>query len=230
MGSVTADGGVFWDGAAILQGLEREVSLGSGLVFVTRTDDPVRSWQRLEPTDAAKNAQSPGRLIISYDGIPTMRRLGSQTCTTEAHANATAVCKANCGNVTAAFLEACAYDVCRAGPDVSISDCLIAWQTKVATSPTISQVTKLVGPGCCRPVMSLENHVNDNATLLECETECRASTDCAAFAISGCSSSTDALCGGSCHLYRSSNDRQRIFALSCMNSALDGNTFCYTFE
>merc|ERR1712187_737629 len=200
---VTADGGVFWDGAAILQGPEREVSLGSDLVLVTRTDDPVRSWQWLEPTDAARNAQSPGRLIISYDvtlplgvvltvntvdwaprynldmllmmfpepegqsghcgnfngdkeddGIPTMRRLGSQTCTTEAHANATAVCKANCGNVTAAFLEACAYDVCRAGPDVSISDCLIAWQTKVATSPTISQVTKLVGPGCCRPVMS----------------------------------------------------------------------------
>merc|ERR1712050_4562 len=219
------DGGLFWDEVAVFQGLEHEVSLGSGLVLATRQDDPVRSWQRLEPTNAARNAQSPGRLIISYDvtlplgvvltvnvvdwaprynlnmllmmfpepegqsghcgdfngvkeddWIPTMRRLGSQTfgepsssetavqenpadesgCTTEAYANATAVCTGMCGDVAAAFLEACVYDVCRAGPDVGISDCLIALQTKVATNPTISQETKLVGPGCCRPVMSDE--------------------------------------------------------------------------
>merc|ERR1712187_198305 len=31
--SVTADGGAFWDGAAILQGPEREVSFGSDLVL-----------------------------------------------------------------------------------------------------------------------------------------------------------------------------------------------------
>merc|ERR1719413_100624 len=122
-----------------------------------------------------------------------MRRLGSQTfgapsssetaaqensadessCTAEARANATAVCTSMCGDATAAFLEACVYDVCRAGPDVSISDCLIAWQTKVATSPTILQETKLVGPGCCRPVMALQHTVKEDATLLECESECR---------------------------------------------------------
>merc|ERR1712039_875128 len=272
---------------------------GPGLALVTRHDDPVRFWQRLEPTDAARNAQSPGRLIISYDAtlpfgvaltvnvvdwaprynldmllmmfpepdgqtghcgdfngvkeddwIPTMRRLGSQTfgapsssetavqenpadesgCTTEAHANATAVCTGMCGDVAGAFLEACVYDVCRAGPDVGISDCLIAWQTKVATNPTISQKTKRVGPGCCRPAKYLQQTVNEDATMMECEAACRASTHCDAFAISGCSSSTDALCGGSCHLYRIGNDRQQISAGSCMDSALDGNTFCYTID
>merc|ERR1712187_75678 len=64
-----AEGGVFWDGVAILQGLEHEVSLESDLVIATRHDNPVRSWQRLEQTDAQVNAQSPGRLIRSYDVV-----------------------------------------------------------------------------------------------------------------------------------------------------------------
>merc|ERR1712151_87417 len=51
-----AEGGVFWDGVAILQGHEHEVSLGSGLVLATRQDDPVRSWQRLEQTDTQVDA------------------------------------------------------------------------------------------------------------------------------------------------------------------------------
>merc|ERR1712151_375523 len=175
-----AERGVFWDGVAILQGLEHEVSLESDLVLATRQDDPVRSWQRLEQTDAQVDAQSPGRLIRSYDvalplgvvltvntvdwtqrnnldmllmmypepegqsghcgnfngetgddWIPTTTsstQPAQETaaedsgCTIEARANDSAACTELCGDdqegdLAAAFLEACIYDVCRAGPE-----------------------------------------------------------------------------------------------------------------
>jgi len=285
------EGGLFWDEVAVFQGLEHEVSLGSGLVLATRQDNPVRSWQRLEPTDARRNAQSPGRLIRSYDVtlpldvvltvnvvdwgprhnldmllmmypepegqsghcgnfngdkgddvISTMTRMVSEEaatedlareaeCTGEAYANATATCRAMCGDAQEdAFEEACIFDVCRAGPDVAISDCLIAWQTKVAKTPAISNATRLVGPGCCRAVTLLDrNHAqNQDVTLSECALRC-ASTDCTAFAVSGCSSTSDAVCGGHCHLYLS-NDQQHITTGNCYDSALDDNTFCYAIE
>jgi len=282
------DGGLFWDEVALFQGPEHEVSLGSGLVLATRQDNPVRSWQRLEPTDARRNAQSPGRLIRSYDvtlpldvvltvnvvdwgprhnldmllmmypepegqsghcgnfngdkGDDVMTRMVSEEaatedlareaeCTGEAYANATATCRAMCGDAQEdAFEEACIFDVCRAGPDVAISDCLIAWQTKVAKTPAISNATRLVGPGCCRAVTLLDrNHAqNQDVTLSECALRC-ASTDCTAFAVSGCSSTSDAVCGGHCHLYLS-NDQQHITTGNCYDSALDDNTFCYAIE
>jgi len=242
---MSGEGGLFWDEVAVFQGLEHEVSLGSGLVLATRQDNPVRSWQRLEPTDARRNAQSPGRLIRSYDitlplgvtltvntvdwtlrhnldmlltmypepegqsghcgnfngdkgddVISTMTRMVSEEaatedlareaeCTGEAYANATATCRAICGDAQEeGFEEACIFDVCRAGPDVAISDCLIAWQTKVAETPAISNATRLVGPGCCRAVTLLQrNHAEDqDVTLSECALRC-ASTDCTAFAV-----------------------------------------------
>jgi len=56
------------------------------------------------------------------------RKLGEAAgCTKELLANATAVCTAYCGE-SSGFLEDCIYDVCRAGPQVAVSDCLIAWQ------------------------------------------------------------------------------------------------------
>merc|ERR1712151_1040091 len=286
-----AERGVFWDGVAILQGLQHEVSLESDLVLATRQDDPVRSWQRLEQTDAQVNAQSPGRLIRSYDvalplgvvltvntvdwtqrnnldmllmmypepegqsghcgnfngdkwddWISTMTRLMGETpteesgCTSEAHANATAVCTEMCGDdqegdLAAAFLEACIYDVCRAGPEVALSDCLMAWQTKVAAGVATSRATRLIGPGCCRSAMLVERSrtAEQDVTLIECARECASTDSCIAFAISGCSSSSDAICGGSCHLYLRHNEQELTTGV-CIDSRLEGNTFCYALE
>merc|ERR1712151_903371 len=291
MGGMGGEGGLFWDEVAVFQGLEHEVSLGSGLVLATRQDNPVRSWQRLEPTNAARNAQSPGRLIRSYDvtlpldvvltvnvvdwgprhnldmllmmypepegqsghcgnfngdkgddWISTMISLMDETpalepgCTSEAHTNATAVCTEMCGDdqdgdLAAAFLEACIYDVCRAGPEVALSDCLMAWQTKVATGVATSQATRLIGPGCCRSAMLVERSrtAEQDVTLIECAKECASTDSCIAFAISGCSSSSDAICGGPCHLYERHNE-QELTTSSCIESGLDGNTFCFALE
>merc|ERR1711920_269108 len=290
-----AEGGVFWDDVAILQGLEHEVSLESDLVLATRQDDPVRSWQRLEQTDAQVNAQSPGRLIRSYDvALPLSVMLTVNTvdwtqrnnldmllmmypepegqsghcgnfngetgdewiptttsstqpaqetaaedsgCTIEARANATAVCTEMCGDaqegdLAASFLEACIYDVCRAGPEVALSDCLMAWQTKVATGAATSQATRLVGQGCCRSATTLVERsrtAEQDVTLIECAKECASEEGCIAFAISGCSSSSDAICGGPCHLYLRKNDLE-LTTDSCNAGALDGNTFCYALK
>merc|ERR1712056_147905 len=69
------------------------------------------------------------------DVISTMTRMVSEEaatedlareaeCTGEAYANATATCRAMCGDAQEdAFEEACIFDVCWAGPDVAISDC-----------------------------------------------------------------------------------------------------------
>merc|ERR1711972_775267 len=157
-------------------------------------------------------------------------------CTIEAHANATAVCTEMCGDdqegdLAAAFLEACIYDVCRAGPEVALSDCLMAWQTKVATGVATSQATRLVGPGCCRSAELVERSrtAEQDVTLIQCARECTSTDGCIAFAISGCSSSSDAVCGGSCHLYLRYNE-QELTTDSCIQSKLSGNTFCYALE
>merc|ERR1719382_1740195 len=71
-------------------------------------------------------------------------------CTGEALANATAVCTAYCGQASG-FMEDCIYDVCRAGPHVAISDCLVAFQAMATTRPAAPAAWNLVGPGCCRP-------------------------------------------------------------------------------
>merc|ERR1711972_736138 len=104
------------------------------------------------------------------------------------------LCGGQEGGLAAAFTEACIFDMCRAGPPVAISDCLMAWQTRVATTSAISAATKLVGPGCCRPVLGDYINLVQNITRNGCAMEC-ASNTCNAFAISGCSSSSDQTCG-----------------------------------
>merc|ERR1711920_562343 len=70
---------------------------------------------------------------------------------------------------------------------------------------------------------------HEAVTFVECANECASTDACIAFDISGCSSSSDAMCGGSCHLYLRKNE-QELSTGSCIDSALDGNTFCYALE
>merc|ERR1712066_634647 len=76
----------------------------------------------------------------------------SEACA-EAAAMCTALCGGREGGLAAGFTEDCIFDVCRAGPAVAVSDCLMAWQTRVVTTSVLPPTTKLVGPGCCRPVI-----------------------------------------------------------------------------
>merc|ERR1712217_259078 len=140
-------------------------------------------------------------------------------------ANATAVCTAYCGEGSG-FLEDCVYDVCRAGPQVAISDCLIAWQTKVATTPAIPTAPSLVGAGCCRPVIVAILNRQHNLTRSQCAMDCASKPDCNAFAISGCSSSSEGTCGGACHHYLI-DSQQEAQTGDCLESALNGNTLLH---
>merc|ERR1711972_1098130 len=157
------------------------------------------------------------------------RKLGEAAgCTKELLANATAMCTAYCGE-SSGFLEDCIYDLCRAGHQVAISDCLIAWQTKVATTPAIPTAPSLVGAGCCKPrIVSMLNRQH-NFTRSQCAKDCAPKSDCNAFAISGCSSSADGTCGGACHHYLIDSQHEADSG-DCLESALNCNTFCYTIQ
>merc|ERR1712151_1115487 len=112
---------------------------------------------------------------------------------------------------------------------VAISDCLIAWQTKVATTPAIPTAPSLVGAGCCKPrIVSMLNRQH-NFTRSQCARDCASKLDCNAFAISGCSSSADGTCGGACHHYLIDSQHAAQTG-DCLESRLNGNTFCYTVQ
>merc|ERR1712187_904612 len=78
-----------------------------------------------------------------------------------------------------------------------------------APAPAPNRFPELIGRGCCRRlekgivngrkkgiIMSWKGH-----TWNQCMRSCAENASCAAFAVSGCSSSSDRICGGGCHLY-----------------------------
>merc|ERR1712039_988201 len=106
----------------------------------------------------------------------------------------------------------------------------VAWQTQAkldpaAIAPAMSATTTLVGAGCCKP----RRHILENTPNLaksECAIQCLSNTNCDAFAISGCSGSSDETCGGQCHLYVMKPEEE-AYTGACFEGALNGNTFCY---
>lgn len=158
----------------------------------------------------------------------------ADVCTVEARANATAVCTALCGDgggegaLAASFVKGCVYDVCQGGEELAVFDCLVAWQTQLAIASALPATTTLVGAGCCKPWREIIANTL-NLTRKECAVECASHSECNAFAISGCSSSSDETCGGQCHLY-DMNSLEEAVAGACYESAINGNTFCYTVQ
>merc|ERR1711920_843505 len=84
--------------------------------------------------------------------------------------------------------------------------------TAPTPTPAPNRFPELIGQGCCRPLkkgivngwkegilMSWRDH-----TWNQCRQSCAEHASCAAFAVSGCSSSSDRICGGGCHLYETS--------------------------
>jgi len=153
-------------------------------------------------------------------------------------ANATAICAALCGGgrgdeLAASFAMGCAYDVCRGGPEFALQNCLVSWQTHAALAPAaiapaISAATTLLGAGCCKPWRTIVEST-PNLTRSECAIQCLSNAECDAFAISGCSGSSDETCGGQCHLYLMS-PQEKAYSGACYDDALNGNTFCYTVQ
>merc|ERR1712187_740870 len=72
--------------------------------------------------------------------------------------------------------------------------------TTTTPTPSGAPTTKLVGQGCCRPFTEILDARRD-MTRTECMEVCMSRQACNAFAISGCSSSSDENCGGACHIY-----------------------------
>jgi len=173
--------------------------------------------------------RSQGRLLSSIDDAIPEESAGegevdADVCTAAERANATAVCTALCDvgpqkALAASFIEGCVYDVCRGGEELAVSDCLTAWQTQTALDPTstataVSGVTSLIGEGCCKPWREiLEN--TPNLSRSECAIQCASNARCNAFAISGCSSSSDETCGGQCHLYRMGDNEDEAHSGAC---------------
>merc|ERR1712217_324624 len=139
--------------------------------------------------------------------------------------------------IAAAFVHACISDACLLGQEYALSECIFAWQAKREIASLQKPTLKLVGEGCCKPSWDIKKirsggHILDNIpnlTRSECAVACDQNAACEAFAISGCSSSSDMFCGGACHLYQS-DSREETTARACYESTLNGNTFCYTVQ
>lgn len=128
-----------------------------------------------------------------------------------------------------AFIDGCIYDVCQAGPSLAVSDCFMGWESRVAAITTSASVS-LVGPGCCKPAKIWDfGKQMSGRTLKECTVECASHIQCTAFAMSGCSGSSDEACLGTCHIYTIGLEEE-ITTGSCMDSNLNGNTFCYSMH
>merc|ERR1712061_102681 len=130
--------------------------------------------------------------------------------------------------MAATFTEDCVHDVCRLGSQVAIPVCLAAWQTQTAPAPAeiapaIAATTSLLGPGCCKPWRQILGNTPD-LTKAECAIQCLATGNCDAFAISGCSDSSDETCGGQCHFYVMEPEEEAHNG-TCFEGALNGNTF-----
>merc|ERR1712050_139751 len=116
-------------------------------------------------------------LLLAEGTTPEELAQGSESlCGAEARANATAMCTAMCGGDTggalaATFVEACIYDVCHAGQEAAISDCLMALQAQTAIARTSPPMMKLVGEGCCKPWDYILANI-PNLTKTECAVEC----------------------------------------------------------
>merc|ERR1711920_464451 len=177
-----------------------------------------------------RSMRSQGRLLTMAEATTTEEPAEEEeaACTDEALANATDLCTSLCGGdqavqLAASFTKDCVYDVCRLGPQFAIPDCLVAWQTQTALAPAaiapaISNTTSLLGPGCCKPWdIVLEN--TPDLTKAECAIQCLSNANCDAFAISGCSGSSDETCGGQCHLYVMKPEEE-AYTGACFEGAL----------
>merc|ERR1712187_594506 len=108
-----------------------------------------------------------------------------------------------------------------------------------APTPAPSPEPKLIGPGCCRRLkdgiargwktgilMSWKN-----GTRTECMQRCAEHPACNAFAPSGCSSSSDQICGEGCHIYKTDTSEGEISSDTCYDTngfvSITSNTFCY---
>merc|ERR1711972_1088649 len=107
-----------------------------------------------------------------------------------------------------------------------------------APAPTPNRFPELIGRGCCRRlpkgivngwkkgiIMSWTDH-----TWNQCMQSCAENASCAAFAVSGCSSSSDRICGGGCHLYEMSTSEDITSSMCYETNGFAGitdTTFCY---
>jgi len=185
-----------------------------------------------------RSMRSQGRLLTMAEAATPEEPAEEEeaACTDEALANATDLCTSLCGGdqlgqLASSFTENCVYDVCRLGSELAIPACLVAWQTQTALAPAaiapaISATTTLLGPGCCKPWRQILENTPD-MTRAECAIQCLSNGNCNAFAISGCSGSSDETCGGQCHLYVMEPEEE-AYASTCFEQGLNGNTFCYT--
>jgi len=100
---------------------------------------------------------------------------------------------------------------------------------KVGTPAPAPADPALIGPGCCRPYSSLQTW-STSTTKGACAQQCASDASCGAFAVTGCSSSSDSNCGGSCFLYHMQGDSSTWYTSKCGDSSFHGNSFCYSAE
>merc|ERR1712066_812542 len=99
-------------------------------------------------------------------------------------------------------------------------------------APTPVPTAKLIGAGCCRPFNVILNATR-RRTRADCMHQCEDNPSCNAFAISGCSSSSDEQCGGGCHIY-ALNSAQETYAAPCHESngftGITPSTYCFVMR
>merc|ERR1712217_715154 len=106
------------------------------------------------------------------------------------------------------------------------------WATTTWATPSGAPTTKLVGQGCCRPFKEILDARRD-MTRTECMEVCMSRQACNAFAISGCSSSSDENCGGACHIYEL-DSAEEAYVQTCSETngflGITSSTFCFAMQ
>merc|ERR1711933_370142 len=102
-----------------------------------------------------------------------------------------------------------------------------------APTPTSNPSARLIGAGCCRHFKAILNATHDPLTRTDCQNKCLDHPACHAFAVSGCSSSSDELCGAGCHIYQLDQE-EMAFTHACPESngfvGITNSTFCYALR
>merc|ERR1712187_178613 len=188
-------------------------------------------WGAEIPQGESLFGQGTSRRLRGDRGVPAP--LGDAEACAQQRQQYEALCRekmADAGpSITEVLLAGCVTDVCASGAEEADNAAQVGKEIlETLDAAAGKSTTTLVGEGCCKPWRTILANT-PKLTKSECATQCFSTSYCNAFAISGCSGSSDETCGGQCHLYLMDSQEEAHSGV-CYEEALNGNTFCYSVQ